>query len=154
MPTSTAPTIVSLDTTAVRGVPPGTAILFDRARMELRVGLCLVVDVRTLLHDAGVVDRVHKHYLEDGSVTLPQRKGKYAHVTRTGRTYVARSETHSIATPSAGETAVLLARERRKRKNAPATPQDEEEEEEVAFTHEVTREERDALGRARAVELE
>ena len=165
-------TTTTLDTTAVRGVPPNTPIFFDRTHMELRIGFGPVVDVRTLLHDAGAVDRVNKHYLHDGSgtaVTLPQRMGKYTRVTRTGQKYVAkRSKTHELTCSSAGEAAIFLACKLRKPKHAPtaaatasanfSAPQEEDgeedEEEEVTFSHEVTRAERDARGRVCAVELE
>lgn len=139
-----------MTTPAVRGVPEGTSVSFDRDRMKLYLGDRIVVDLRTLLHDAGALDLVFKQRTETRTVTLARRGGRYLGVTRNASSgaYVAQANGISLSAPSAGEAAVQLALARR---NAPSPPQEEEE---VTFSHEVTRAERDARGRANAVEVD
>lgn len=119
------------------------------------------VDVRSMLHLGNALDRVTSFVSDDGTkLSLPVRGGRYMGVYRQTGVYIGGFRGHSMCaetTPVAAARGRALALRKRKRtpEDAPQdAPQDApppQDDDEVIFSHEVTREERDAIGRANAV---
>lgn len=109
------------------------------------------IDLRTLLHDVKCLDRVTQ--VDSSKKRLRVRKGAFEGVRGFGDVYTIETPAHAMGdvfdSPYEAACARLKSMEQKRRARA-----DEEEGEDVEFVAERTREERDAEGRANAIEIE